>query len=145
LKRKAENRQAGRETRARATGLTGPCPYSRQSRHILSSLPGVTWPKVAASRPRTIVRKTPITPYIGECRVRVNSEGRCPHHRANPQSLYYFPRDTTMRQLLSCLVTTLFLVPVQAAGKYHEVSYPPSDAAGELALGVTYTVWVPDG
>jgi poly(3-hydroxybutyrate) depolymerase len=32
-----------------------------------------------------------------------------------------------------------------AAGRYLEVSYPPSDRAGELQLGVTYTLWVPDG
>lgn len=32
-----------------------------------------------------------------------------------------------------------------AAGKYAEVSYPASDQPGELSLGVTYRVWIPDG
>jgi hypothetical protein len=31
-----------------------------------------------------------------------------------------------------------------AAGHYLEVTYPPSTQAGELQLGVTYTMWVPD-
>ncbi len=32
-----------------------------------------------------------------------------------------------------------------AAGRYVEVRYPPSEKPGELALGVTYTLWIPDG
>jgi hypothetical protein len=32
-----------------------------------------------------------------------------------------------------------------AAGRFIEVSYPPSNQTGELQLGVTYTLWVPDG
>ncbi|HEY5315293.1 MAG TPA: hypothetical protein VIK18_22365 [Pirellulales bacterium] len=32
-----------------------------------------------------------------------------------------------------------------AAGRYVAVSYPPSDQPGELAMGVTYTLWLPDG
>ena len=32
-----------------------------------------------------------------------------------------------------------------AAGRYLEVSYPPSAQSGELQLGVTYTLWIPDG
>lgn len=32
-----------------------------------------------------------------------------------------------------------------AAGPYFEVSYPPSAKPDELQLGVTYTVWIPDG
>jgi pimeloyl-ACP methyl ester carboxylesterase len=31
----------------------------------------------------------------------------------------------------------------QAAGTYFEVSYPPSDKAGEIVYGVTYTLWLP--
>lgn len=31
------------------------------------------------------------------------------------------------------------------AGRYFEVSYPASDKPGELRLGVTYILWVPDG
>lgn len=32
-----------------------------------------------------------------------------------------------------------------AAGRYLEVTYPPSPQAGELSLGVTYTLWLPEG
>src|SRR5437016_9517970 len=31
------------------------------------------------------------------------------------------------------------------AGRYVEVEYPPSAAAGELQVGVTYVLWVPEG
>jgi hypothetical protein len=31
-----------------------------------------------------------------------------------------------------------------AAGKYLQVEYPPSTAANELQIGVTYTMWIPD-
>lgn len=30
------------------------------------------------------------------------------------------------------------------AGTYYEVSYPPSSEPGELQIGVTYTLWIPD-
>lgn len=33
---------------------------------------------------------------------------------------------------------------VSAAGRYLEISYPPSAQPGELQLGVTYTIWIPD-
>ena len=40
----------------------------------------------------------------------------------------------------------LFLASVaNAAGRYLEVSYPPSTQANELQMGVTYTLWIPDG
>jgi hypothetical protein len=32
-----------------------------------------------------------------------------------------------------------------SGGHYYKVAYPPSAKPGELQLGVTYTVWVPDG
>ncbi len=32
-----------------------------------------------------------------------------------------------------------------AAGRYWEVHFDPSTAAGELSLGVTYRLWIPDG
>ncbi len=32
-----------------------------------------------------------------------------------------------------------------SAGRYFQVEYPPSAAAGELQIGVTYTLWIPDG
>lgn len=35
--------------------------------------------------------------------------------------------------------------PEQPAGSYHSVEYAPSTQAGELKLGVNYTVWVPSG
>src|SRR5882762_4170291 len=34
---------------------------------------------------------------------------------------------------------------IHGAGKYVEVEYPPSTAANELQIGVTYTMWIPDG
>jgi poly(3-hydroxybutyrate) depolymerase len=34
--------------------------------------------------------------------------------------------------------------PARGAGRYLDVSYPASDRPGELALGVTYTLWLPD-
>src|SRR4029079_5073430 len=30
-------------------------------------------------------------------------------------------------------------------GRYLEVKYPPGKADGELQMGVTYTLWLPDG
>jgi len=32
-----------------------------------------------------------------------------------------------------------------ASGQYFKVDYPASTVAGELQLGVTYTIWIPDG
>ncbi len=49
---------------------------------------------------------------------------------------------------------TLFLVSsitffcgstVLGAGQYHKISYGPSTKPGELQLGVSYTLWLPDG
>jgi pimeloyl-ACP methyl ester carboxylesterase len=34
--------------------------------------------------------------------------------------------------------------PLGAAGRYFRVEYPPSTAAGELQVGVTHVLWVPD-
>ena len=45
-------------------------------------------------------------------------------------------------------VIIVFLACVNAAtaaGKYEVVHYPASDLKGELVMGVTYTVWIPDG
>ena len=45
-----------------------------------------------------------------------------------------------------CTTLVLFLASVaNAAGRYLEVSYPPSTQPGELQLGVAYTLWIPDG
>ena len=35
--------------------------------------------------------------------------------------------------------------PSSGAGRYLQIVYPPSTATGELQLGVTYTLWLPDG
>ena len=45
-----------------------------------------------------------------------------------------------------CTILLLSIAGVAtAAGRYLEVSYPPSTQPGELQLGVTYTLWIPDG
>lgn len=53
-----------------------------------------------------------------------------------------------MRSLIVPLAGLVALVCVNrsdAAGHYFEASYPSSTQAGELTLGVTYTLWLPDG
>jgi hypothetical protein len=35
--------------------------------------------------------------------------------------------------------------PSSSAGRYLQLVYPPSTKAGELQVGVTYTLWIPDG
>ncbi len=54
-----------------------------------------------------------------------------------------------MRHFTSrCLAVALAVLAAGeacAAGRYLEVSFPASDKAGELPLGVTYTLWIPDG
>src|SRR5437763_6875558 len=52
------------------------------------------------------------------------------------------------RLFLRCLTAALVLIsagPVRAAGRYLDVTYSPSTQSGELQLGVTYTLWLPDG
>src|ERR1700687_438706 len=34
--------------------------------------------------------------------------------------------------------------PIHRAGKYLQVEHPPSTAANQLQIGVTYTMWLPD-
>ena len=50
--------------------------------------------------------------------------------------------------ILGIVVIALFRAPpthaALAAGCYYEVSYEPSSAQGELQLGVTYKVWIPN-
>lgn len=49
-------------------------------------------------------------------------------------------------QAAFCVAAILSFAHVaRAAGTYHEVTYPASDKPGELVMGVTYTVWIPDG
>lgn len=49
------------------------------------------------------------------------------------------------RVFLACLLTLTLAAAAFADGRYLEVTYPPSDKPGELQLGVTYTLWLPDG
>src|SRR5947209_835660 len=46
---------------------------------------------------------------------------------------------------LAGLVAPGLVGAAHCAGSYVEGSYPPSTKAGELQLGVTYTLWVPEG
>ena len=51
------------------------------------------------------------------------------------------------RAFLSFVAAFLLSVPsnAAAAGKHLETTYAPSTTDGELQLGVTYTLWIPDG
>jgi len=52
----------------------------------------------------------------------------------------------THRALLLTVGCLLFLtLPMQGAGRYLEIEYPPSTAATMLQIGVTFTMWIPDG
>lgn len=52
----------------------------------------------------------------------------------------------TRLRFLLVLSASLFCVNfTQASGKYHVVTYPASKESGGLEMGVTYTLWVPDG
>jgi pimeloyl-ACP methyl ester carboxylesterase len=48
---------------------------------------------------------------------------------------------------LASIVTCVFGLAgsLQGAGRYLQVEYPPSAAADELQVGVTYILWIPDG
>lgn len=52
---------------------------------------------------------------------------------------------TCTRILLLAALTLVATNTANAAGRTIEVRYPPSAQAGELQLGVTYTLWIPDG
>ena len=47
--------------------------------------------------------------------------------------------------LAATVACALALPAAQGAGRYVEVEYPPSAAPGELQVGVTYILWVPEG
>src|SRR5205807_3307997 len=49
-----------------------------------------------------------------------------------------FP-NTVLLYVLSSAATA------HGAGTYYQVQYPPSTAADELQVGVTYTIWITDG
>jgi lysophospholipase L1-like esterase len=46
---------------------------------------------------------------------------------------------------LAGFLALILAVPASAAGRYLEIEYPPSGKPGELQLGVTYTLWLPEG
>src|SRR5258708_33849249 len=48
---------------------------------------------------------------------------------------------------LAATVAWALAIPAaaQGAGRYVEVEYPPSAAPGELQVGGTYILWIPDG
>ncbi len=48
-------------------------------------------------------------------------------------------------RFLAALLALALANTAGAAGRYHEVRYPASDKPGGLQMGVTYTVWIPDG
>lgn len=50
-----------------------------------------------------------------------------------------------MRTFISSFLALICAGSASAAGKYLEISYPPSTVPGELELGVTYTLWIPEG
>jgi len=52
----------------------------------------------------------------------------------------------TKSHLLSVLfVLVALVVSAQGAGSIHQVTIEPSDKEGELQIGVTHTLWIPDG
>src|SRR4051812_40412285 len=52
---------------------------------------------------------------------------------------------TPLRAHLACALALLGAGRAGASGRYLEVAYPASTKEGELRLGVTYTLWLPDG
>src|SRR6266404_3375506 len=56
------------------------------------------------------------------------------------------PMLKTPRVLVPLILCAFALCQsASAAGRYVIVEYPPSDVPGELHIGVTYTLWIPDG
>src|SRR5262245_12970160 len=47
--------------------------------------------------------------------------------------------------IIAIVLVLVSTCTVSAAGRYLEVTYPPSSVSGELQLGVSYTLWIPDG
>lgn len=48
-------------------------------------------------------------------------------------------------RLLTVMVVLGSMTANAAFGQYIKVEYPPSTAVGEMQLGVTYTLWIPEG
>ena len=62
----------------------------------------------------------------------------------------YDKSTMSLRTLVLCLAATAtcaVALPAvaQGTGGYVKVEYPPSAAPGELQVGVTYILWVPEG
>ena len=53
-------------------------------------------------------------------------------------------RHNRIPSAISGILLLAFAATANAAGTYHEVTYPPSTEPGQLQFGVTYTLWVPD-
>ncbi|MBM4067838.1 MAG: DUF1080 domain-containing protein [Planctomycetes bacterium] len=47
-------------------------------------------------------------------------------------------------RVISVMVALLSACAARAGGRIVEVSYPPSETRGELSVGVTYTLWLPE-
>ena len=49
--------------------------------------------------------------------------------------------------ILAATIAWALAIPAaaQGAGRYVEVKYPPSAAPGELQVGLTYILWIPEG
>src|SRR5437763_9461200 len=54
------------------------------------------------------------------------------------------PMNTFRLRYLPVVLALALASTAHGAGQYFEVQYPASDKPGELQLGVTYTLWVPD-
>jgi hypothetical protein len=63
-------------------------------------------------------------------------------HRTSFQTLVR-SKVIALTSLALCLFG--FAVASDGAGQYVKVDYPPSTATNELQIGVTYTLWIPDG
>src|ERR1700683_4186809 len=98
--------------------------------------------------------------YAGLCRMaqaprprsadRVDTGGRSLSDPTPPQTLtvnrFYILRYAMHRQSMKVAVVAIALLmglawPLSAAGRYFQVEYAPSTAAGELQIGVTYIIW----
>ncbi len=55
------------------------------------------------------------------------------------------PLRSKLFRHVTALLAVVLANSATAAGKHLEVSYPPSAQPGELQLGVTYTIWIPEG
>jgi hypothetical protein len=59
--------------------------------------------------------------------------------------LHLLARTKFLAFTLSAIAVLGWAGTVLGAGQYLKVEYPPSKVPGEMILGVTYTLWIPDG